>query len=168
MFRQSGGKEMIRVSLLLVVFLVALGCTHAIPMMGTMEAPPTTARVPLRLGVYYSQDFRNYRYLGSRGGDRWDFPLGSSSTRLFDRVFADMFISAQKWGQPPALKRQPRQTRCCPGTENRVLRFCLAVSQNRGLHRRDHLPLYPLHAERRAAGLLDGPGFWQQAREAWL
>jgi hypothetical protein len=104
MFRQSGGREMVRVSLLLLVFLVALGCTHAIPMKGTMEAPPpTTAKVPLRLGVYYSPDFRNYRYVGSRGGDRWDFPLGSSSTRLFDRVFADMFISAQSMGSRPPL-----------------------------------------------------------------
>ena len=82
MFRQSGGKEMVRVSLLLLVFLVALGCTHAIPMKGTMETPPTTDRVPLRLGVYYSPDFRNYRYVGSRGGDRWDFPLGSTQHQI--------------------------------------------------------------------------------------
>jgi hypothetical protein len=103
MFRQSERKETVRVSWLLVVFLVALGCTHAIPMKGTMEAPPTTARVPLRLGVYYSPDFRNYRYVGSRGGDRWDFPLGNSSTRLFDRVFADMFTSVQSLDSRPPL-----------------------------------------------------------------
>ena len=101
MFQQSGRKGRVRVSLLLVVFLVALGCTHAIPMKGTMEAPPTTERVPLRLGVYYSPDFRNYRYVGSRGGDRWDFPLGTTSTRLLDRVFADMFTSAQTVGSCP-------------------------------------------------------------------
>ncbi len=101
MFQQSGGNEMARVSLLLVVLLVVLGCTHAIPMKGTMEAPPTTVRVPLRLGVYYSPDFRNYRYVGSRGGDRWDFPLGNTSTRLFDRVFSDLFISAQNVGSRP-------------------------------------------------------------------
>ena len=101
MFRQSERKETVRVSLLLVVFLVALGCTHAIPMKGTMEAPLTAERVPIRLGVYYSQDFRNYRYVGSRGGDRWDFPLGTTSTRLFDRVFADLFTSAQSVGSCP-------------------------------------------------------------------
>lgn len=107
MFRRSGGKGMVRVSLLLAVFLVALGCTHAIPMKGTMEAPPTTARVPLRLGVYYSQDFRNYRYVASRGGDRWDFPLGSTSTRLFDRVFSEMFTSAQSVDSRPPMSGSP-------------------------------------------------------------
>ena len=112
MFQQSGGKEMARVSLLLVVFLVVLGCTLAIPMKSTMEAPPTTARVPLRLGVYYSPDFRNYSYTAytwismnwSSRGDPWVFPLGNTSARLFDRVFSDMFTSVQSLDSRPPLR----------------------------------------------------------------
>ena len=95
MFKQSGMEELVRVSFLLLVFLVIFGCTHAIPMKGTMETIPQTERVPLKLGIYYSPDFRNYKYVGSRGGDKWEFPLGNTSISLFDRVFSDMFTSAR-------------------------------------------------------------------------
>jgi hypothetical protein len=95
MFKQSGGKELVRVSFLLLVFLIIFGCTHAIPLKGTMETIPVTERVPLELGIYYSPDFRNYKHVGSRGGDKWDFPLGNTSVVLFDRVFSGMFASAR-------------------------------------------------------------------------
>jgi hypothetical protein len=49
MFKQSGMEELVRVSFLLLVFLVIFGCTHAIPMKGTMETIPQTERVPLSL-----------------------------------------------------------------------------------------------------------------------
>ena len=123
MFKQSGMEELVRVSFLLLVFLVIFGCTHAIPMKGTMETTPTTERVPLKLGVYYSPDFRNYKYVGSRGGDRWEFPLGNTSVSLFDRVFSDMFTSARSVDSLPPFSGSSSQTRCGPGTEDRVLRF---------------------------------------------
>ena len=88
-----------------VVFLgFWLYTPHAIPMKGTMETAPATERVPLKLGVYYSPDFRNYQRCptcAAQGGDRWDFPLGTTSARLFDRVFADMFTSVQSLGSRP-------------------------------------------------------------------
>ena len=115
MFRQSGGNERVRVSLLILVFLGVFGCTPpmTIPMKGTMETAPATARVPLKLGVYYSPDFRNYSYtaspymyqlLGPKGGVLCDFPLGNTSTRLFDRVFADLFTSVQSLDSRPPLR----------------------------------------------------------------
>jgi hypothetical protein len=109
MFKQSGMEELVRVSFLLLVFLIIFGCTHAIPMKGTMETTPTTERVPLKLGVYYSPDFRNYKYVGSRGGDGWEFPLGNTSVSLFDRVFSDMFTSARSVDSlPPFSAPQPK------------------------------------------------------------
>ncbi len=107
MFKQSGGKEMVKFSFLLLVFLVIFGCTHAIPMKGTMEVPPTINKIPMRIGVFYSQEFRNYQHAGTRGGDRWDFPLGSVSVPLFDQAFASLFNSVESVPSLPPLSGYP-------------------------------------------------------------
>lgn len=93
----------VRVFLLLGTFLVVLGCTHSIPMKGVLGTPPAVERIPLKVGVYYSPEFRNYKHEGSRGGDRWDFPLGSASVSLFDRVFPETFISTMTVESRPPL-----------------------------------------------------------------
>ena len=172
MFRQSGLNERVRVSLLILVFLGVFGCTPplTIPMKGTMETAPATAKVPLKLGVYYSPDFRNYSYTpypwmsefwDSRGGDRWDCALGNTSARLFDRVFSDMFTSVQSLDSRPPLRGS--QTKLDAILEPKIESFDF-TEPHLGLHRRDHLPLYPLRPQWRVAGLLDGPGHWQQAK----
>jgi hypothetical protein len=90
-------------TLLLGAFLVVLGCAHSIPMKGVLETPPAVGKIPLNVGVYYSPEFRNYKHEGARGGDRWEFPLGSASVSLFDRVFSETFISTMTVESRPPL-----------------------------------------------------------------
>jgi len=92
---------------LLAATLWIAGCTHAIPLKVTMEVPPTVNKIPVRIGVFYSQEFRNYQHVGSRGGDRWDFPLGSVSVPLFDQAFATLFNSVESVPSLPPLSGYP-------------------------------------------------------------
>jgi len=92
--------------LLLMAILWIGGCTHAIPLKGTMEALPSAGsagNVPVRAGIYYSPEFRNYQYKASRGGDQWDFPLGSASVTLFNQAFNTLFKSTESVASRPPL-----------------------------------------------------------------
>jgi hypothetical protein len=84
------------------VILIA-GCTHAIPLKATMGEPAGVAKVPARVGVYYSSDFRNYQHSGSRAGDRWDFPLGQASVTLFNQTFPMLFAGTESVPNLPPL-----------------------------------------------------------------
>ena len=108
MFRQSGGNERVRVSLLILVFLGVFGCTPpmTIPMKGTMETAPATARVPLKLGVYYSPDFRNYSYtaspymyqlLGPKGGSSVISPWGTRAPDYLTGCFPTCSPRFRAW-----------------------------------------------------------------------
>src|SRR3989304_2646163 len=68
-------------------------CAHAIPLQATLERPPTVRQVPLAVGVFYSQEFRDYMHSNWRGGDRWDFPLGQASVKLFGQALPILFES---------------------------------------------------------------------------
>lgn len=88
----------------LLVLLVAslAGCTHAIPLKPTLEQPPAVRQVPIAVGVYYSPEFREYRHVGSRMGDRWDFAVGPASVTLLDRALSMIFESVVPVaGRPP-------------------------------------------------------------------
>lgn len=86
--------------LLLVIALT--GCTHAIPLRGTLDAPPKVEQAPVAVGVYHSPEFRSYRHAGSRGGDTWEFTLGPPSVMLVDRALSLLFESVQ-----PVTSRSP-------------------------------------------------------------
>lgn len=76
-----------------VVTALMLGCAHTIPLKATVDPPSSSVQIPLAVGVYYSPEFQAYEHIGSRGGDRWIFPLGQASVALFDRVFPIIFES---------------------------------------------------------------------------
>jgi hypothetical protein len=89
-------------ALVLVVGLLAAGCTHAIPLNATLEPPPDATQVPLAVGVYYDVSFETYEHAEWRGGDNWVFPLGPASVRLFDHTFPAVFKSTQRvTNRPP-------------------------------------------------------------------
>lgn len=101
-----------RLAVLLALFAAAAlasGCAHAIPLTPTMSRPPTVRQVPLAVGVFYSPEFRNYTHSGWRGGDRWDFPLGEASVKLFDQAFPIMFESLVPVSSRPPLAPDGRK-----------------------------------------------------------
>lgn len=80
----------------------ALGaCAHAIPLKGTAVLPQAAERMPARVGVYYSPEFRAYVHSGEKGGDTWNFPLGQASVNIYDQAFATIFTKTVPVGQLP-------------------------------------------------------------------
>ena len=86
-----------------LVTMLLVNCTHTIPLKATIEPPIEGAQVPAAVGVYYNAEFRAYEHAGSRGGDRWVFPLGPASVTLFDQVFPRMFASTRSVQSRPPL-----------------------------------------------------------------
>lgn len=76
------------------IMVFTTGCAHAVPLTGAIEPQPDVPQIPLAVGVYYSPDFRAYKYDGSRKGDRWIFPLGEASVKMLDQLFPRVFQSA--------------------------------------------------------------------------
>jgi hypothetical protein len=80
--------------LLLLLFLLS-ACAHSIPLQGRLEQTPIVTGLHLAVGVYYSDEFRNYEFRGSRMGDQWVFSLGPASAKIFDQTLPILFSSIQ-------------------------------------------------------------------------
>lgn len=78
--------------LLVPVFLMS-GCVDDVEINAVLETPPLVEPLPITLGVYYSDDFRNYRYEKHFSGSirTLIFLPGRSSIDLFDQTFTAMF-----------------------------------------------------------------------------
>jgi hypothetical protein len=70
-----------------------LGCAHEIPLKGDIGPPSAVSKLPIAVGVYYSPEFKEYQYVGSRGGDQWKFPLGPASMKLHDQACTVLFTN---------------------------------------------------------------------------
>ena len=98
-----------RAPLLLLSLAALAGCTHAIPLKPALDRPAGVQQVPLAVGVYYSAEFREYRHVGSRMGDQWDFALGPASVKLLDAALPMIFESIVPVpGKPPLAAKTSR------------------------------------------------------------
>ena len=74
-------------------------CTTTAPVKGEFPAP-LVGKLPMRIGVAYSEEFRNYVYNQQAPGERgWIVLLGDANVALFDQVFSSMFtevVSVQR------------------------------------------------------------------------
>jgi len=84
-------------------------CAHSVPLVaGTglaIKAP--VAKVPIVAGIYYSPEFRVHEEKVWKKGDRWDFPLGTSSVSLFDQAIPLLFENAMPVQVRPPLPVAP-------------------------------------------------------------
>jgi hypothetical protein len=64
---------------------------------------PLVAALPLRVGVYYPPEFRDYVHKDEGSGDTtWEVRIGAANVAVFDRVFARLFRSATRVDAIPA------------------------------------------------------------------
>lgn len=101
----------LRSRLVLLVLLSAgalAGCTNTLIVQGEFPQP-LVAEMPLTAGVYYPDEFRQYRYEeDSKDRSRWIIDTGNAQTSLFSTVLPGMFEnvvevdSLPPWDQLPA------------------------------------------------------------------
>jgi len=102
-------KLRLAVTLVFVACLAACGASQVI-VSPILDLPtPLVEPLPVQIGVYYSQSFRNFVYdesKDSQGVDDTSIHLGDAQISMFDRVFAAYFSRAQilERGEP-ASKR---------------------------------------------------------------
>lgn len=79
-----------------VPFLLVLltGCERSLTLETETDVPtPLAIQLPLAMGVYYDEGFRNYVYQeNSEDRPNWEIKSGDSQVELFDRVLPSMFI----------------------------------------------------------------------------
>lgn len=83
----------LRPALLLVIFLLGSCAASTINISGTFPAP-LTRQLPLKVGVYYDEDFTNYSYIeinDNTGEDQYIINSGASQVALFDTLLPAVF-----------------------------------------------------------------------------
>ena len=79
------------------------GCSRSVTMVVSADIPsPLVEKLPLSMGVYYDETFRNHIYEeDSETRSNWAIKSGESQVKLFERIFASMFTST------PHLENKP-------------------------------------------------------------
>lgn len=80
------------VFLITIAFLLP-GCEQSLTMETKTDVPiPLMTKLPLKMGVYYDDKFRNYTYEeNSEDRPNWAIKSGNSQVELFDQVLPSMF-----------------------------------------------------------------------------
>ncbi len=75
-------------------------CTTSVVVEGTVPTPLVT-RIPARVGVFYTEDFRNFRYQEEiRDAGTWDIDLGSQNLSFFRNLTEALFTSVEEVPEP--------------------------------------------------------------------
>ena len=82
------------------------GCTTSVVVEGSVPTP-LVAKIPARVGVYYSDEFRNYRYQEAiRDSGTWNIDLGSQNLTFFDNLLETLFESVAEIPEPPLTREE--------------------------------------------------------------
>ncbi len=73
------------------VLLLLSGCTRTLQPEPDLTGLPRASRQPLRVGVYYSPEFRGYEHARAFGSDTYVVPIGAASVEMLDRLLPRVF-----------------------------------------------------------------------------
>jgi hypothetical protein len=82
-----------RLAFLMTSLLILSACEQSLTMVTKTDVPtPLVSKLPLNMGVFYDDEFRNYVYEeDSEDRPKWSIKSGASLVDLFDRVLPSMF-----------------------------------------------------------------------------
>jgi len=90
----------------LLILLVLPGCTTTVTVEGSVPTP-LVEKMPARVGVYYSPDFKSFRHeesIAQRGSYQIDF--GKQNLTFFRNLMSAMFESVVEVPEPPLSASQ--------------------------------------------------------------
>jgi hypothetical protein len=96
-----------RAAFTLVPVLVAVligGCGGVLIRPADQVPPPLVDELPVRAGVYYSPEFREFTHREERWGTRWEVQLGAANVTKLGRLLRAMFpnyVEVQELASPP-------------------------------------------------------------------
>ncbi|GAA5524190.1 hypothetical protein Maes01_00744 [Microbulbifer aestuariivivens] len=90
----------VRIALASLLLLLG-GCTHTVQVDGEFPQP-VGPQHPLKVGVYLSEDFREFTYHeDSEDREEWNISTGRAQENLFETVLGSMFVETVPLGQYP-------------------------------------------------------------------
>lgn len=85
---------------------VLQACTTSVVVEGTVPTPLVN-KIPAKIGVYYSQEFRDYRYFEEiRDSGSWSIDLGAQNLSFFRNLSSSLFESVVEVAEPPLTKAE--------------------------------------------------------------
>ena len=91
---------MIRIIIFSILLLIQ-SCTTSVIVEGSVPTPLIN-KISARVGVYYAEDFRNFRHreeINEAGS--WDIDLGTQNLSFFSNLMDSLFASVAEVGEPP-------------------------------------------------------------------
>ena len=90
-----------RAVLALGSIMLLQSCTASVVVEGSVPTPLVT-KIPARIGVYYSDEFRNYRHEESmRDAGSWNIDLGRQNITFFRNLLDSLFEGVVEIDEPP-------------------------------------------------------------------
>ena len=85
----------------LICVLLLQGCTTSVVVVGTVPTP-LVARIPARIGVYYSDEYKHFRHQEAiRDSGTWNIDLGAQNLSFARNLLGSMFQSVEEVHEPP-------------------------------------------------------------------
>ena len=91
---------MFRIIIISILSLIQ-SCTTSVIVEGSVPTPLIN-KISARVGVYYAEDFRNFRHreeINEAGS--WDIDLGTQNLSFFSNLMDSLFASVAEVGEPP-------------------------------------------------------------------
>ena len=87
-----------------LLLLLAGACASSLNLKVESEVPtPVVTRLPLDIGVYYEDKFRNYTYKEDSAERRnWSIDSGASQVAMFEQILPSMFRSVKQLSAAPS------------------------------------------------------------------
>jgi hypothetical protein len=99
-YPRYGFSLLVKITLLLTALLAA-ACSHTVRVDGSYPQP-VGRQHPLTVGIYLSDDFRNFTYHeDSEDRDEWNINTGRAQKNLFETVLGSMFTETIPLSQYP-------------------------------------------------------------------
>ena len=82
------------------LLLILAACEQSVSLKVDTEIPaPVIARMPVKMGVFYRDELRNYIYEeNSEDRPNWKIDSGSSHVALFNQIISSMFVETKEVG----------------------------------------------------------------------
>jgi hypothetical protein len=93
---------------LLVSFTLILsaGCSHIVLVAPKLPEKVVTEKIPLDVGLYITNEFKNYKVSESRKGDTWNYTnLGEASTAQFRLGLSQIFRTVELINEKPPFSK---------------------------------------------------------------
>ncbi len=90
-------------TILFILVALLIGCGGTVVHVDGHFPDPLVEQMPLKMGVYYSEEFRNYNYeIEDKKKGNYSISTGSSQVRLFDTLFAQFFSETRQLSVLPS------------------------------------------------------------------